>query len=433
MTPKHVPTLVLLMFYFPLIAWAQADWDRIEALPFSDITDLIIQGDTLWASSGNVVYVSYDGGFGWGFTGPIDETVGEIYTMHLDEKDENTVYAGTLGQGVFVSKNGGFHWESFSTGLSGFANRVIDIVERRDTLYVGTDGDGIYFRPKNADRWLPFREGLVSNIAYSIHGLLATDRVLYAGAGLHGYLYYRPNVANAWIGAQINSQNSTLTALNFVETDGNILASTYLGIYRSTNQGESWQPFGFGFNPAEFGAPYYSLSKSSIDNGLFLAISVPDDNTYLFHSNDGGENWYFVENFLGGFGYKADRTADHIFFATNYGLWYTEADIISDDSEVPVEHPAHRLSIHTVYPNPVENQVQVRFSLAQKSNVTVILTDGFGRKIKMLLSDELPAGENNFTWQLSSLPAGVYQLVFQTMDEITTKQLVIGRFKLTTH
>ena len=86
-----------------------------------------------------------------------------------------------------------------------------------------------------------------------------------------------------------------------------------------------------------------------------------------------------------------------------------------------------------VYPNPVENQVQVRFSLAQKSNVTVILMDGFGRKIKMLLSDELPAGENNFTWQLLSLPAGVYQLVFQTMDEITTKQLVIGRFKLTTH
>lgn len=422
MTPKHAPTIVFLICCFPFITWAQADWDRVEVLPSSDITDLIIRGDTLWASSGNIVYVSYDGGFGWGFTGPIDETVGEIYTMHLAEKDENTVYAGTLGQGIFVSKNGGYHWQSFSTGLTGFATRIVDIVERHDTLYVGTDGDGVYFRPPNADQWLPFRDGLGSNIAYSINGLLATDQALYAGAGAHGYLYYRPNGVNAWQGAQINPQISTLTALNFVETDGNILASTPLGIYRSMDQGKSWQPFGAGFNPAEFGAPYYSLSKSG--NDLFLAISVPNESTYLFHSNDEGENWYFVENFIGGFGYKVDRTAKHIFFATNYGLWYTEADIISDDGEVPVQHPAQSLVIHAIYPNPTTDQVQVRLSLVQKSNVTVSLTDALGRKIKTFLSDELPAGENNFTWQLLPLPTGVYHLVFQTVEEITSKQLV---------
>lgn len=412
----------LILAFLPLLAMSQTTWNKVDALPQEDVLDLIIKSDSMWAAVGPAVYVSYDGGFGWAFTGPIDEGVEEVYALHIDNETDTVLYAATLGKGIYISRSGGYLWESMNDGLSGFALRVIDIVERHDTLYISTDGAGVYFRPKAATQWQPYNDGLGSNIAYSTSAMLATEDALYLGAGGSGYVYYRPTGATEWGFAQIEPLNYSLYGQSFLETNGYVLMSTARGIYRSNDQGSTWERFGSGFNPTSFGLAHYKLDKSGGE--LFLSISVPSFGAYLFHSKDGGANWYFIDEFVEGVGYVAGRTAQHYFFGTQYGLWYAAADVISDDNEVPVDRPTTDISLDTVYPNPVDNQMNVKFTLQQRTNVTAAILDVLGRQVASLYNDELPAGEHTFTWQTPQIPAGTYQLVCKTQQGVVTKSIV---------
>lgn len=413
---------ILLLLFLPLLAVGQTKWNIVDALPQEDVLDLIIKSDSMWAAVGPTVYVSYDGGFGWAFTGPIDEGVEEVYALHIDNETDTVLYAATLGKGIYISRTGGYLWESMNDGLSGYALRVIDIVERRDTLYISTDGAGVYFRPENATQWQPYNDGLGSNIAYSTSAMLATEDALYLGAGGSGYVYFRPTGATEWSFAQIEPLNYSLYGQSFLETNGYVLMSTARGIYRSNDQGRSWERFGFGFNPIEFGLAHYKLDKSGGE--LFLSISVPSFGAYLFHSKDGGANWYFIDEFVEGVGYVAGRTAQHYFFGTQYGLWYAEADIISDDNEVPVDRAVSNLTIDNIFPNPFDNQLRVTFHLQQQAQVAIAVHDMLGRPVAQLHQGALPAGDHYFDWQLAQLPVGTYQLVCQTPQGIITKPIV---------
>lgn len=412
----------LILAFLPLLAMSQTTWNKVDAIPAEDVIDFVIKGDTIWAAAGATVYISYDEGNSWGYTGAIDEHVEEIYTLHVDNDTDTIVYAGALGPGIFVSKTGGLLWEPMNEGLTGWATRVIDIAERNDTLFIGTDGAGVYFRPKNAAQWQPYNDGLGNLIAYTCNALLTTKDRLYLGAGASGYLYHRAGNEVTWNSVQIDQQLFDLTALNFVETNGAVLAATTRGIYRSIDQGKTWRPFGSGFNPIEFGAARYQLNKTG--NDLFLTISVPNFNAYLFHSSDGGANWYFIDDLLEAYGYGAGRTSSRIFLATQYGLWYRNADIISDDNEIPVNRPIADITVDAVYPNPVENQLNVKFTLQQRTNVTAAILDVLGRQVASLYNDELPAGEHTFTWQTPQIPAGTYQLVCKTPQGIVAKSIV---------
>ncbi len=421
MKTRNTFSILMLLLFFPLFANSQTTWNVVDALPKTDINDLIIKGDTMWVASEAIVYVSYDGGFSWGFTGDIDENVDLIATLHVHNETDTIVYAGTVGQGIYISKTGGYLWEPMNEGLSGFALRIVDIVERNDTLFVGTDGAGVYFRPQNANQWQPYNDGLGNLIAYTSNTLLATNDRLYLGAGAHGYLYHRAANDAAWIGGQINPLFSDLTALSFVETNGYILATTTHGVYRSTDQGKTWQPFGFGFNPNEFTPADFRINKTG--NDLFLSINVPVLGIYLFHSRDGGANWYFIDQLVEGYTYVAGRTSRHIFVATQYGLWYRDADILSDDDEVPVR-PITDVIMETIYPNPFDNQLNIKIALQQKTNVTAAILDVLGRQVTMLYNDELPAGEHTFSWQTPDIPSGTYQLVCKTTRGVVTKPIV---------
>lgn len=413
---------ILIFLLLPLLAISQSKWNVVSALPQEDVLDLIIKRDSMWAAVGPTVYVSYDGGFGWAFTGPIDENVEEVYTLHIDNETDTILYAGTLGKGIYISRTGGYLWEPMNEGLNGFATRIIDIIERHDTLYIGTDGAGVYFRPKDANQWQPYNEGLGSNIAYGASALLATEDVLYLSAGGNGYVYYRPNGADAWQFAPIEQNNFFLTALNFVETNGYVLASTVKGIFRSTDQGKNWQPFGAGLAAFNFGTAHYQLDKSG--NELFLSISVPNFSTYLFRSTDGGANWQFIDEFYEGYGYAAGRTANHYFFATQRGLWYAEADVISDDNEVPINRPAANMTIESVYPNPFVDQLKMVIRLQEQTNITATIHDMLGTPIALLYQDDLSAGTYQFDWQIPQLPTGTYQLVCKTHQGMVTKLII---------
>src|SRR5690606_30874928 len=60
------------------------------------------------------------------------------------------------------------------------------------------------------------------------------------------------------------------------------------------------------------------------------------------------------------------------------------------------------------YPNPFASSTAIRFSIAEQSQVHLVVFDGSGRKVVTLLDSPLEAGHYAQRWTPSGLAAGVY-------------------------
>jgi len=78
-----------------------------------------------------------------------------ITAVALDRSaDPTTVYAGTEGDGVFISRDGGITWTSFNEGLGSLSIRVLTIGEAPSPLlFTGTKYGGLWCRELQGPDW----------------------------------------------------------------------------------------------------------------------------------------------------------------------------------------------------------------------------------------------------------------------------------------
>src|SRR6185369_435598 len=125
---------IVLAFVPLLVSPAFAQWTRVDQVPAADIFSVFTKGDTIAAASDSTVSVSTDAGATWTTSATVAPgvTMVEAVRMH-----KGRLYAGTFGQGVFVSSDRGASWQAFNQGLvGGFADsqlRVMDLLARGDT------------------------------------------------------------------------------------------------------------------------------------------------------------------------------------------------------------------------------------------------------------------------------------------------------------
>ena len=97
---------------------------------------------TLYAGTlGRGVFVSRDGGAGWS---PSGLTGGSIYTLVIDPAEPATLYAG--GSGIFKSRDGGATWTALTAGQPELRATVALVIDpaRPSTLYAGTSYGSIF-------------------------------------------------------------------------------------------------------------------------------------------------------------------------------------------------------------------------------------------------------------------------------------------------
>lgn len=172
-------------------------------------------------------------------------------TIAVNPEDPQVVYAGTLGQGVFKSTDGGDTWTAASDGLSGGALTIYRLVfhpQKRQVLFAGTKGSLV----KTEDGGRNWAETSLKNVG-EVRGI-AFDRTnpqtVYASGVFGGNV--GPSVAKSSDGGQNWSVQpnppgggltSVITDLRAHPTNSQILvmATAADGILRSSNGGETWQ------------------------------------------------------------------------------------------------------------------------------------------------------------------------------------------------
>jgi photosystem II stability/assembly factor-like uncharacterized protein len=88
-----------------------------------------------------------------------------------------TIFAGTNGNGIFRSLDGGVTWTPVNTGLTTLTVRAIAFAGDA-ALFAGTQGGGVFLSTDYGDSWTPINTGLIST---TVRSLAVEGRNLFAG------------------------------------------------------------------------------------------------------------------------------------------------------------------------------------------------------------------------------------------------------------
>jgi hypothetical protein len=93
--------------------------------------------------------------------------VSSIFAINRASAGVITLYAGTRGDGVFTSVNGGGKWSPSGLTKMEVSYLVMDS-KTPPALYAGTDGGGVYKNTNGGESWTAVKSGVPSVDVYSL-------------------------------------------------------------------------------------------------------------------------------------------------------------------------------------------------------------------------------------------------------------------------
>ena len=85
--------------------------------------------------------------------------------------------------------------------------------------------------------------------------------------------------------------------------------------------------------------------------------------------------------------------------------------------------------LYNNYPNPFNPSTTIRFSVAEDSNVKIVIFDQVGQEVKVLVDDYFSAGTYQETWNAyensNFFSSGIYYYTMQAGSLIKTKKMVL--------
>jgi photosystem II stability/assembly factor-like uncharacterized protein len=231
---------------------------------------------------------STDGGESWSTYGNVNDS---FYTLVTDPSSATTLYAGNInGSGIFKSTDSGAHWTTINKGLpsnqgaTGALPLVLGFAvdpTHPTTLYAGTYGNGLYRSTDGGSNWSSVNTGMrtayVTALAFEPSTLLA--------ATLGGGVYQSADGGGTWAssnaGLDVGIANSLLSDPAAPVT---VYAALFDGAYRSSDGGGTWQAINNGLPVA----PISALASRPGNPRTLLAATLGGG---VFKSTDAGGSW----------------------------------------------------------------------------------------------------------------------------------------------
>lgn len=164
-------------------------WTGVNTSPvgFFNIFTIVIDPvtpSTMYVGAGNGVFKSTDSGANWIVQNNFGlATTPSVRTLAIDPAAPLTIYAGTIGNGLYKSTNGAGVWTAMNTGMNGPGATNVGAIAidpaHPQTIYTSTGLTGTIFKSTNgAASWDPLTSGLpsagVGPIAVNSSGVFAS-------------------------------------------------------------------------------------------------------------------------------------------------------------------------------------------------------------------------------------------------------------------
>ena len=207
---------------------------------------------------------------------------------------DRTLYAGTLGKGVYKSTDSGYSWAASNSGLSD--QDILSLAINPTTnaiLYAGTQGGGIFKSTDSAGTWAASNSGLPASVIRAITIDPNTTSRIYVGTEQNG-VFYSTDSAATWTAPTTNVTSVRVDKIVLDSSGGATATEIYAGTY-----GDGTDPLGGVYKSADSGAVWSRLTALEDNHVLALGIIGGSADTlfagtwgrYIFKSADGGSTW----------------------------------------------------------------------------------------------------------------------------------------------
>ncbi len=230
----------------------------------------------------------------------------QIWSVAIHPQDPNRILAGTKPPGVFLSADGGQHWEKLPVPVAekclAGAPKVTNILfDPRDprTLWVGVEIDGVFCSRDEGESWTHLPPLGSNPINQDVHGLalspgqppkllattpdgiwISTDEgeswTLYAFPRFH-----EKDRISYCRGLALKADDPEVI---FV-ANGDMIPGSTGAIWRSQDGGKTWKAPPL---PVEPNSTMYWFATHPADPNFIVANSL---NGYIYTSSDGGDSW----------------------------------------------------------------------------------------------------------------------------------------------
>jgi photosystem II stability/assembly factor-like uncharacterized protein len=203
---------------------------------------LALSGNTILATSINIIFRSADMGISWDTinTGLTGASINSIVV------NGSNIYLGAGAKGVFRSTNNGISWDSANIGLP-VDRYIMSMAASGNNIFAGTISAGIFISTDNGTNWKAINSGLPDK-SYVRSIAVSGSSILVGLFGSNAGVYLSYNNGESWNSKlTISSGLSTIAGITSFAINGNaIFASDWGGghIFLSTNNGANWRDVG---------------------------------------------------------------------------------------------------------------------------------------------------------------------------------------------
>lgn len=297
----------------------------------------------------NNVYVGYwdigflksnDGGVSFKKSTTGMEYSSNTFAIIVDPADPSVIYAASgwweENKGaVFKSTNYGDSWIKLGTGLPDAQVWSIALDENSPvnsrTLYATSYNNGVYKSTDGGQHWVGVNNGLGVNGNLQVRKIAIDpndSNILYAGfeakqiesgnsnSTIQGGLFKSVNAGGQWTRIDTSLPQATVWDIDFgVAADNTTIVYTAVksvydhtlqvdfsgGVYKSMNEGTSWQRVSNGFGSPE-NLEVSSIAVSPVDTNTIYAVTTDDpyhdrsEGRGIFKSTNAGANWISVSS-----------------------------------------------------------------------------------------------------------------------------------------
>ena len=305
----------------------QADqWQAVVAgVPFTHVNAVLAIGRSIFAAGLNPnehgLVRSYDNGHSWQYCW-IDQVEAPITSLVASPNygRDRVLLAGTHGDGVLRSTDGGRYWHLSNFGLRDFAILSLAVApawDRREIAFAATE-DGVYRSPNGGRAWKRSDAGIEGVEVVTL--LVGANGVAYAGSEGDG-LFYLEDKGHSWQAVSLAETTSPLiNCLCQMSLENGapvfLMGTGEHGILRSQDGGKRWQ------NVASHLPPV--LSITAVGDQLYATLDAEG----LLVSEDTGLTWKKVAGLSAHrFNWLAAPAPDWLVVAgPEEGVWLSQDD-----------------------------------------------------------------------------------------------------------
>jgi photosystem II stability/assembly factor-like uncharacterized protein len=363
----------------------------------------------------------------------VQDHVQSMFAVGLTAYD-NPSQPGNLGGGVWMARNvlsdrtQTPEWWHIGNMTDGEVPSCMAFSEDGDALYVGTNGGRVYRysnltnarTEESADVDInflvnppaPSNAVVIERVVFAQPGRAVTnivpdtedpDRVIITLGNYGGFnhVFYTENATS-----------STLSTANFTAKDGNLPdMPVYDAVfnYNDPNQAQVVLATEFGtFTTDDItaGTVQWTQEINGMANVPVFDLHQTRTVRYDLASNTDFEGAIYAGTHGRGV-YKTGSTADYVSI---------------EETDFEAELPQEALGL---YPNPANNKVSVELALENRSDVKINVRDMSGKLVKAISYNDLPAGTESLSIDVSTLKNGNYVISVIQGQEVKTGKLIV--------